>query len=156
MRPRTQILYFIIDVVSMYTSIPIVNCIRVIDQLIIKYQSRNPLRKFIIKSLEIVLTINYFKFDDLIYKQKNGIAMGTPVAPIIATLYMAYYEEVFILESFKESLHFYKRYLDDIFIIWIDNNNKPYEFNRFKAILKRIEGLKFTINDNNKVNFLDL
>ena len=44
--------------------------------------------------------------------------MGTSSAILFATLYFALHEHLSILPTFKKSLIYYKRYIDDIFGIW--------------------------------------
>ena len=68
----------------------------------------------------------YFSdFDNQIYKQKKGTAMGTKVAPTYANLVMGYWETRLYKEvavHFKVySMYFmqnWKRYLDDCLIMW--------------------------------------
>ena len=48
--------------------------------------------------------------------------MSTPPAAVYATLFYAIKEETFL--DLYDSLIFYKRYIDDVFGIWITNANK--------------------------------
>lgn len=41
----------------------------------------------------------YLKLFAEIYKQKEGLAMGPPLSPIIANIYMKYYNEIAIAKS---------------------------------------------------------
>ena len=57
------------------------------------WQSRTYLNASqIITLLEFCLTTTYFKFRGQIYQQDHGCAMGLPVSPIIANLYMENFE----------------------------------------------------------------
>ncbi|XP_029648835.1 uncharacterized protein LOC115222656 [Octopus sinensis] len=98
----------------------------------------------------VTLDNNYFLFGDTYYRQKCGIAMGTKAAPVVANLIMAYFEFTLYEISLQKNCYpFYlyirenwKRYLDDCFIIWKENNDKILDF-------------KSTLNDiNNLVCFL--
>lgn len=154
--PKQQDELIIFDVENMYTSIPVKNAIDVIGAIL---QEKNNLeRQMIIKGLFIVLKYNYFTFGATSWKQLRGLAMGTPVAPIIATLYLGYYEEKSILIQFKNNLRVYKRYLDDVFILWSNLENDRFAFNKFRAFLRKVPGLKWTYERKNsrEVNFLDL
>ena len=42
------------------------------------------------KLLNVVLSNDYFTFDDVTYQQINGLAMGNSVSAILAILYMDY------------------------------------------------------------------
>ena len=48
--------------------------------------------------------------------------MGTRPAPPWATIFFAIHEEA-MLDRFKDNLAFYKRYIDDIFAIWLTDSD---------------------------------
>ena len=62
----------------------------------------------------------------------QGTAMGTPPAPPYANLFYAIYEVVF-LALFKDNLILYKRFIDDVVGIWLDNNAEKW--NEFKQTM---------------------
>jgi hypothetical protein len=145
------------DVESMYTSIPIKEAIETVKWFIHQSNTEIMMQKMIIQGLYIVLTCNFFTFGSRFFKQNRGLAMGTPVAPILATLYLGYYEERKIIDSFKNNLILYKRYLDDVLVIWRPDDAQPYEFKKFCAYLKRVPGLSWTHEKHTEqANFLDL
>ena len=47
----------------------------------------------IVLLLEFCLKNTYFSFQDQFYEQVEAVAMGSPVSPIVANLYMEYYEQ---------------------------------------------------------------
>ena len=47
----------------------------------------------IVELLEFVLTTTYFAFGGQVYQQKFGTAMGSPVSPIVANLFMEHLEQ---------------------------------------------------------------
>ena len=47
----------------------------------------------IILLVEFCLKSTYFSFQDQFYEQVEGAAMGSPVSPIVANLYMEYLEQ---------------------------------------------------------------
>ena len=50
--------------------------------------------------LNLCLSTTYFKYNDCFYRQKHGCAMGPPVSPIVANLYMEEVERK-ALSSYK-------------------------------------------------------
>ena len=70
---------------------------------------------FHIELLHWVLVNNFLKFNNDIYLQKYGTAMGTPAAVEYANTVL-YFIEHSILDSYKPIL--YLRYIDDIFAIF--------------------------------------
>jgi hypothetical protein len=111
--------------------------------------------------LRIVMKNNVFQFDDCWFHQQNGTAMGTSVACIYATIYYSYHEETMILPTYRSSLLYYRRFIDDVLAIWIPPLNSTPEtadaaWLKFKADLTfgiltwETEDLALS------VNFLDL
>lgn len=151
---NTDVLYTF-DVENMYTSIPIEAALKAVHWFLNRMQ--HPLTHIILTGLQIVLEYNYFTFGTSNWKQLRGLAMGTPVAPTIATLYLGYFEETQIIPSCRQSLRLYKRYLDDIILIWRPHPTNPYEFQRFRAILRKTPGLTWTFKEHaDNAPFLDL
>ena len=54
----------------------------------------------------------------MFFLQKQGTAMGTSVACKYATLYLAGHEKNYIIPKYKQQLIYFRRYIDDIFVIW--------------------------------------
>ena len=52
--------------------------------------------KFLAKKglYRIFLKTTYFQFDNTLYPQLGGAAMGSPVSPIVANLFMDCFEEI--------------------------------------------------------------
>ena len=69
------------------------------------------------KREEQILTLNYFQFEDNMWLQKHGTAMGTCMAPSYANLFMGAVGEK-MLETSPEKPIVWLRYIDDIFFIW--------------------------------------
>ena len=66
----------------------------------------------IILLLEFCLKNTYFSFQDQFYEQVEGAAMGSPVSPIVANLYMEYREQK-ALSTVPTPPRFCCRYVDD-------------------------------------------
>ena len=54
----------------------------------------------------------YFTFNEEVYKETDGIAMGSPLGPVLADAFMVEFENK-IVPVLQENLSFYKRYVDD-------------------------------------------
>jgi len=109
--------------------------------------------------MEVVMRNNIFAFQDTYWLQTSGTAMGTPVACAYATVTYGHYENSTILTNFKTNLLYYRRYIDDVFGIWIplstENNTERWE--QFKNQLNSWGNLKWVIEDPTlSTNFLDL
>uniref|UniRef100_A0A7I5E8H5 Reverse transcriptase domain-containing protein n=1 Tax=Haemonchus contortus TaxID=6289 RepID=A0A7I5E8H5_HAECO len=63
--------------------------------------------------IEAALECNIFCFDNKFYKQKRGLAMGNRIAPVLAVIFLDHIEK----SSLTSGILFYKRYIDDVFIV---------------------------------------
>lgn len=155
------------DIESLYPNIPLKEGIAfvksAIERLIGKVQIKNfQLRTdpdhfdFIMKLMEWVLNNNIFKFGNNWYKQLQGTAMGTPLAVPFACLFVAELEHrifSYHLPQFKPI--FYKRYIDDIFMI-TDSYSDANEFiTHFNSIVSTIRCGSVTISETSGI-FLDV
>ncbi|CAF1345844.1 unnamed protein product [Adineta ricciae] len=67
--------------------------------------------------LETTTKETNFIFNDKIYSQTNGIAMGSPLGPLFADIYVNYLEERLLPRLKRNGLLYWKRYVDDTFAI---------------------------------------
>ena len=80
------------DVVSLFTKTPIKEACEIIrkslenDKTLKKRTNLNVDDSM--ELLKFVLETTYFRFEGEIYQQKFGVAMGSPVSPIVVNLYM--------------------------------------------------------------------
>ena len=85
------------DVSALFTSVPVDPALNIIRDILEKdhtLKERTVLAVTdIILLLEFCLKNTYFSFQDQFYEQVEGVAMGSPVSPIVANLYMEYLEQ---------------------------------------------------------------
>ena len=74
-----------------------------------------------------ILENDFFEFEDKIYRQKLGTAIGTKFAPSFANLFMFDLERK-LLREYRLSPWVWWRFLDDIFSIWLHCEEKLKEF----------------------------
>jgi len=84
--------------------------------------------------------------------------MGTPAACSYATITYGHFENTEILTEFRPQILFYKRYIDDIFGLWIPPpTQQASTWAKFKERLNSWGSLKWLIEEpSNKTVFLDL
>ena len=85
------------DVSDLFTSVPIDPALNIIKDLLVKDNTLKERTVMdvedIILLLEFCLKNTYFSFQGQFYEQVEGAAMGSPVSPIVANLYMEYLEQ---------------------------------------------------------------
>ena len=101
--------------------------------------------------MEIILKNNIFNFNDELWRQEIGCAMGTKPAPSYADIFMARKIDQRIIslahkygKNNKSPLSIFKRFLDDIFSIFKGTTKDLHKL--FKEINKVHKSIKFTIN----------
>lgn len=147
-----------IDVKALYLNIPHEEGIKsVLDRLYYKNLNANDVQippNTMSDLLKIVLTKNYFQFNESMYHQIQGTAMGTKMAPAYANIFMAELEEQ-LLDSYTTKPILWKRYIDDILCIW---PGPPEDLANFIRYLNEAHPtIKFTHECSKKsVDFLDI
>ena len=103
--------------------------------------------------MKTATTLVEFSFDNIMYRQIDGVAMGSPLGPALANIFFGYYESKLFNEISKPTV--YCRYVDDTFSLF----HKETEFQKFLNCLNSLHSsLKFTneIETNNSLPFLDI
>ena len=76
--------------------------------------------------LEICVLNSYFIFNNKLYRQVEGLRMGLPLAPTFANIFLAHYEKNWLNDCpVNFAPVFYKRYMDDTFILFKDPCHAP-------------------------------
>lgn len=141
------------DIVALYPNMDTELTISIIDTLNLPMEERVNLRE----TTRFILENNFVEFDGLIYHQINGMPMGTNAAVELANLFGDRYidNNPTISSILTKSSLLYKRYIDDLFLIWTGTQNELETLlNALNSIHPR---LKFTINHSREsLAFLDL
>ena len=154
--PKGDIILCTLDVTSLYTNIPNDEGIIAVKQSLnrSRHHLENPTNVSICELLNLVLSCNNFQFDNKHYLQVGGTAMGTKLAPSFANIFMGWFEDKFVY-TYKTQPLVWKRYIDDIFMIW-PHGTEP--LNDFVTYLNECHTtIKFTAETSvSHVNFLDI
>jgi hypothetical protein len=100
---------------------------------------------------------NYFQFQNQVYKQNTGLALGPPSSSTFSELYLQYLEHTITYDILlRHNIMGYFRYVDDILIAYDSNKTNISEvLNSFNVAT---HPLNFTIEkeQNIQLNFLDI
>ena len=146
------------DVSALFTSIPIEPAINIIEKHLKEdkdLHSRTNMKiQHIISLLRFCLNNSYFSFQGRFYQQTEGAAMGSPISPIVANLFMEDLE-VQAIRTSPTPPSLWKRFVDDTFTII-----KKEDRNSFLQHLNSIhQNIKFTceeVRDDGSMPFLDI
>ena len=108
------------------------------------------------KLLSLAATDCFFIFNENVYKQKDGVAMGNPLGPTLANAFLAYHEVRWLNDCpvyFKPLL--YRRYVDDTFLVFRSLSHIPLFLDYLNSKHKNITFTSET-ERNGKLAFLDI
>ena len=97
---------------------------------------------------------NNFNFDGKIYKQTDGVAVGSWLGPSLANAFLCFHEQIW-LNDCPEDLKpvYYRRYVDDIFALFRSLDHLEKFTNYLNSKHKNI---KFTYEKESNNSFLDI
>ena len=106
---------FSLDVASLFTSVPLQETVDYLCEYIEEKQLDIGIPTEDLKKLLLACTLNVqFLFNHQIYRQKDGVAMGSPLGPLLADVFMGKLENEPLCQTITKFAT-YKRYVDDIF-----------------------------------------
>ena len=146
------------DVTSLFTNIPVGETIEIISNQIfancVVFEGLD--RSQFIQLLSLAVRNCHFTFNNRIYQQIDGVAMGSPLGPLFANIFMSFHEKTWLHNCpslFKPLL--YRRYVDDCFLLFKSLNHVPL----FLDYLNRQHpSISFTseLEKDGKLPFLDV
>ena len=106
------------DVKSLFTNVPVSGAIKAIEKALLSIPDDYlPLpKKDYLSLIKLCLNFNPFVFDNEEYVQHEGLAMGSPLSPVAACLFMEMLENEEYGKIMGEDTTWF-RYVDDILII---------------------------------------
>lgn len=151
--PRGAILCSV-DVVGLYPNIPHDEGLLALKEALDKRVDKNISTDSLVEIAECVLKNNFFEHNGEVYKQEQGTAIGTKMAPSYAILFMDKLERE-ILDSCTHKPEVWWRYIDDVFFVWRHGEEKLHDFIRILNSSHR--SIKFTYEfSKESLNFLDV
>ena len=143
------------DVVSLFTNVPLDFTIElVLKKLYIEKLIITKIPKINMKELLYLCTKTVpFSFDNNLYMQVEGVAMGSPLGPLLANVFMCELEST-IIPKLADEIFIWRRYVDDTFAIIKTNMQDKIleELNNFH------QNLQFTYEKekDKTISFLDV
>lgn len=147
------------DVKSLFTSVPREETLQIVQQKLLSDPSlkkRTPLSvPKICELVQFCMKATVFQYQEDFYEQREGLAMGNPLSPTLAEIFMQDLEEKCIA-SFGKRASLIVRYVDDYFILF---NSELFSISSFLSHFNSAHPkIEFTMeSENNKqLPFLDL
>ena len=103
------------DICSLFTNVPLAETIEICTKT--HYDGHLPtpvIPKHVFIELMKIATISVeFSFNNIMYRQIDGVAMGSPLGPALANIVVGYYKSKLFNDISKSTV--YCRYVDDTF-----------------------------------------
>ncbi|KAJ1165186.1 hypothetical protein NDU88_005615 [Pleurodeles waltl] len=148
-----------LDVESLYTNIPQEATLEVVSDLLNRgaWNYITP-PEFILDLAHLALTRNFFELDKNFFLQIQGTSMGSSFTLSLACLYVDHFEKEMVLTEdnpYVNHIKLWKRYVDDILIIWKGTREEATTFITWLNTLNPFLRFTATLGDP-AVSFLDL
>ena len=115
------------DVSSLFTNVPLDETIKICSEALYDQSNSRPVipKDVFVELMKSATSSVEFSFNSTMYKQTDGVAMGSPLGPALANIFVGYYEEKLFSQTQKPPTYF--RYVDDTFAIF-DHEAEADEF----------------------------
>ena len=143
------------DVRSLFTNVPLDETIATILQKVyVEKKIKTSIPKPILKELLLLYTKHlHFRFNGKIYTQIDGVAMGSPLGPLLANIFMISLKQK-VLPKLSNYLCYRKRYVDDTYAYFVPE--------KIDFIIKELNSyhpnskFKYELEEYNRITFLDV
>ena len=146
------------DVKSLFTNLPLDETIQIATDCLYSDPVTSPAFSctFFKQLLEFAVKNVLFLFNGKLFSQFDGIGMGNPLGPTLANVFLCFHETKWLNDcplEFKPK--FFRRYIDDIFLLFSDQNQILPFLNYLNS---KHNNIKFTCESeiNNSLSFLEI
>ena len=142
---------------ALFTNIPLKKVINILKRVYYEKCKTTQLKKRTLKKLLIdCCTKTTFSFNNELYQQIDGVSMGLPLGPTLASILMTAFEDEIIRPLVNEgTIKSYARYVDDTLVL-TNPKDIPSILNKFNSFHPQIQFTCEEFVDNNNVHFLDI
>ncbi|MDA8031702.1 MAG: reverse transcriptase domain-containing protein, partial [Alphaproteobacteria bacterium] len=147
------------DVKSLFTQVPVEDALVIIkdrlehDESLSERTAMTPQQ--VCSLTELCLKSTYFMYGDQFFEQSEGTAMGSPLSPVVAGLFMEDFEQTALVTADREP-KLWLRYVDDTFIIWPHGRTQLVAFlNHLNNLCEKIQ-FTMEVEEENQLPFLDV
>ena len=160
-KPRQSDVCVSFDIKSLYTNVPLQEVVNDVANVLYEENSdsvfKNNIKKRVFKNILNVCSESVFLYKEKVYKQIDGLSMGSPLAPLLANWFVAKIEKNILEDPSIVQPKFYRRYVDDIFAVFncVEDRDAFY-----KELNNAHNNLQFTMEtvdtSSNSLPFLDV
>ena len=140
---------------SLFTSVPLEETINAAsDRIYHRKEIETPISKNYMRNLLLLGTKNvHFCFGGDIYQENDGVAMGSPLGPVLACIFMVDLDTK-IIPTVTDSISHWRRYVDDTFV-FVKKGCVEHVLAPLNSFHKNIQ-FTYELENQNKLPFLDI
>ena len=144
--------------VSLFTNVYLTETIVLVIEKLYDNNNSNaiPFEQIVFCQLMFMATQGLFMYNDKLYKQIDGVTMGSPLGPTLANFFLRCLEEKIFENNCNVVPKLYLRYIDGTYVLF-DNKKDCFKF--LDILNSQHNDIKFTIEQSTKANtlsFLDV
>ena len=141
------------DVKSLFTNVPLKEVIDICTDKLYLITKPTLRKENFVKLLKIATCDVRFSFNNEMYTQHDGVAMGSPLGPTLANIFMGFLESK-VMSKTRNKIHYF-RYVDDCFVV---TENERELDNFYKLLNETHDSINFTCEkeNNNEISYLDV
>ncbi|XP_072380863.1 uncharacterized protein [Diabrotica undecimpunctata] len=142
------------DVSNLFTSVPRDETLPLVHNLLDNCNISAKDKDAILTILKFCLDQDFFQFNQKIYKQPTGLAMGSPLSPFLADIFLDSLEQKFVNNNNK--IVFWSRYVDDCIALIQGTQDDALQI--LDDLNNLHPNISFTLEpeSDKKLNFLDM
>ena len=146
------------DVTSLFTKVPIAEALELIGRQLEEQEAEE--RNTTLCSLNQetatpVPDIHILMWSNRFYQQKEGAAIGNPLSPVVANIYMEHFEALAI-ESARLKPATWLCNVDDTFVVWNEGRDKLQDFLEHLNTIRPSIQFTMELKEDGKLPFLDV
>ena len=140
------------DVVSLFTTVPVDDVLEFLRVQLLQHVLSLPISA-ILQLIKLCVVDTCFIFNEQYYRQKFGMQMGNCLSPVLANIYMEFFESR-LANAIIPDNSFWLRFVDDIFTLIHRDTNIDVMLNQLNNVSQSIKFTYETETDN-ELPFLD-
>ena len=145
------------DVTSLFTNVPINDTIDMIRQIIRDHNLQVGIPVDILCDLILLCVKNVqFIFDSQFYVQIDGVAMGSPLGPVLSNIFLGFLEKYRLRNDIICTTDMYFRYVDDTYLIVRSESDAKHLLTTFNSVHPNLNFTMELESDSSGLAFLDV
>ena len=145
------------DVVSLFTNVPLEEVINICADALYRNDDIEPVITTLTENsfkelMRLVTSGVEFSFNGAMFRQIDGVAMGSPLGPTLGNIFVGFFEKKIPADEWPLM---YDRYVDDVFSFFVSKAKSAEFFERLNSLHPP---LRFTVEgeENGSLPFLDV